>query len=97
MFGIARTTLILSPSFLFISVIVIPGASDITILSSVTISCIFLKPHHIPEGFTARIMYFALFAHSALLSANLTPVSSLIFSLLSLLGHVNVYLLLKMN
>jgi hypothetical protein len=35
-------------------------------------------------------MYFALFAHSALLSANLTPVSSLIFSLLSLLGHVNI-------
>jgi len=43
-------------------------------------------------GLTAKIIYFALFAHSALLSAYFTPVCALIFSHFSLCGVVKTVL-----
>ena len=78
------------PRALFIDAMVIPGAIDIITLSSVTTFTIFLSTVGYICGFTASTIYLALLPHSALLSANLTPVSDDILSHFSLSGDENI-------
>ena len=88
--GIALTTLVLIPRLSLIESIVIPGAIDITTLSSLMTLTIFFITALYTCGLTANTIYWALLAHSALLSAYLTPVSSLILLHLSRSGQVNI-------
>ena len=80
----------LLPRAFFIDAIVIPGAIDIITLSSVTTLTIFLSTVGYICGFTASTIYLALLPHSALLSANRTPVSDDILSHFSLSGDENI-------
>ena len=89
-FGMALTTRTLPPNFPLILSIVIPGAIEIMTFSDVITFSMFFKTASYICGLTAKIIYFALFAHSALLSAYFTPVCALIFSHFSLCGVVNI-------